>query len=413
MNGPTLALTLLSLLTLSLALAPAGETASTSSRDQAAAVAQVFEQQIRPFLTTYCVSCHGAEKAKGDLDLARLTTASVGDVLARKDIWKDCAGRMHAREMPPAKERKQPSDSERSQFAAWVRSLKQLSPKDPGPGVIRRLSQVEYANTLRDLLGVDRKVADSLPPDMVGEGFSSSISPLLMEKYLVVADEVLDQLIRPDQLTITWKAGQLDGTINGKREDGKADGGERRLTGPGEIFTTLSAPAEGTYTIRVRASAEKATGSEPARLAVRIDTQVVGEVRVLAIAPAAAGTYVITCKLGAGRCRLSVLMANPFIELPPSARKPAPAPAAPPPPKPAPAKPGASPCRRPRTTAPGAAHGDRGQHRDRRPTQRDAHGRAEEAVRRHSQQGSQQARDGPTHRRGLRPSRLSPATRAR
>ena len=228
----------------------AGEAAPGAT--SAVVVSQVFDQQVKPFLTAYCVSCHNAEKHKGDLDLSVYTSASAA--LPKKDIWKDCAKRMLAREMPPEKERKQPSDAERAQVLAWVRSLKLLSPKDPGRGVMRRLSQVEYANTLHDLLGVDRKVADQLPQDMVGEGFNSSISPLLMEKYLLVADAVLDQLIKPDQLTVKWTGGQLDAVIAGKREDGKADGTERRVTGPGEVMTVISAPVDGTYTIRVRAA---------------------------------------------------------------------------------------------------------------------------------------------------------------
>ena len=213
---------------------------AASTANPTMVVSQAFDQQIKPFLANYCVGCHNGEKHKGDLDLSVYTSGSAA--LPKKDIWKDCAKRVLAREMPPEKERKQPSDAERAQVAAWVRSLKLLSPKDPGRGVMRRLSAVEYANTLHDLLGVDPRVADQIPQDMVGEGFNSSISPLLMEKYLLVADEVLDQLIKPDQLTMKWPAGQLDAMIGGKRDEGKADGGERRITGAGEIFALISAP---------------------------------------------------------------------------------------------------------------------------------------------------------------------------
>ncbi len=297
-----------------------------------ASVVQTFDAKVKPFLDTYCVGCHNAKNHKGDLDLSLYTSGSAA--LPRADIWKDCAKRMQAGEMPPEKERKQPSAEERAQIQVWVRSLKQLSPKDPGRSVMRRLSQVEYANTLRDLLGVDPKVADQIPHDVVGEGFNSSISPLLMEKYLLVADEVLDQLIKPNQLSMTWNAGQLDAIVGGKPDAGKPDGNERRLTGPSELITTMPAPVSGTYTIRLRAAAEKIAeknvSKEPARLAVRIDGQVVGEVKVTA-APKTPGTYTVTCKLVAGKSHLSVLLVNPVVEVVASTAKktaqPAPQPA--------------------------------------------------------------------------------------
>jgi hypothetical protein len=309
-------------------LGQAGESGPTA----ATAVAQAFDTQIRPILATHCVGCHNPKNLKGDLDLSLYTSGAAA--LPRADIWKECVKRMQAGEMPPEKAEKQPSAEERARVVAWVRSLTRLSPKDPGRGVMRRLSQVEYANTLRDLLGVDPQVADHLPKDVVGAGFNSSISPLLMEKYLMVADEVLDQVIKPNQLTITWKAGQLDAIISGKPDAGRADGGERRLSGPSELTAVLSAPVAGTYTIRLKAAAEKPAerivGKEPARLAVRIDGQVVGEVKVTA-APKTPGTYTVTTKLAAGRYQVSVLVVNPFAEVetttgtkPPMPSKPAP-----------------------------------------------------------------------------------------
>ncbi len=329
----------------------AGESAAAASANPTVAVTQAFDQQVKPFLVSYCTGCHNAEKHKGDLDLSVFTSGS--SALPKKDIWKDCAKRMQAREMPPEKERKQPSDAERAQIFSWVRSLKLLSPKDPGRGVMRRLSQVEYANTLHDLLGVDPKVADQLPQDVVGEGFNSSISPLLMEKYLLVADAVLDQLIKPDQLMVKWTGGQLDALVAGKRDDGKVDGAERRITGPGEVMTVISAPVDGTYTIRLRAAAEKVANKEPARMAVRIDGQVIGELKITA-PPKAPAAYTLTCKLAAGKTKLSLLMANPYVEVVPETetkKTTAPASTPTPPPKPptapltppAPAKPGAKP----------------------------------------------------------------------
>ena len=291
------------------------DSADPASRQLALSAAQTFEHQIRP-LSTYCLSCHTAEKHKGDLDLSTATTGA--SALGRIAVWKQCATKLHDREMPPDKEQKQPTETEREALVGWVSSLKRLIPKDPGRSMMRRLSQAEYANTLHDLLGVDPKVADQLPQDVVGEGYNSTISPLLREKYLLVADAVLDQIIKPDQMSLSWKAGQLDAIIDRKMQTGKSDGVERRITGPGEVLAIVPAPVDGTYTVRVHAAAEKSSSKEPLRLALRIDNQVISEIKVTAL-PKSPATYMVTCKLPAGRSHLSLLMANPFIDNPPPA----------------------------------------------------------------------------------------------
>jgi hypothetical protein len=280
-----------------------------------------YEQQVLPLLKTYCASCHGADKHKGDIDFSPYTRGVAA--LGNPKLWQNCAAKLLAHEMPPEKEAKQPSDDERQHLIDWVAGFKRLAPRDPGPGIIRRLSRVEYANTLHDLLGVDPQVAQELPKDAVGEGFNSAISPLLMEKYLLVADDVLDQLIRPDQLRLKWNAGQLDAVLGlgHKVLPGHSDGTESRFTGPFEMTATIPAPVDGTYHISVRAGAERVPGKEPARLAVRIDNQVVGELRITSL-PKNPGVYTLNCRLAAGRSKLSVLMANPFIEAGPEAAKP-------------------------------------------------------------------------------------------
>ncbi len=283
-----------------------------------AQLTQAFDTQIKPFLSTYCLDCHNSKQAKGDLDLSSFTKGTSALAPSKLGIWKEAASRVHATDMPPAskpgKEVKQPSEAERAQFLTWIRNIKYLSPKDPGRGTIRRLSQVEYANTLRDLLGVDPKVASQVPKDAIGEGFSSSISPLLMEKYLIVADEILDEAIRPEQLQINWKAGELTLSIAGKDEPGKPDGGTRTINGPGELLTSFSAPVDGTYTIKVRAGTEQVLGGEPTRIAVRIDNQVVGELKITGSAKSPR-VYSVSCKLPAGRTKLSLLALNPYVEV--------------------------------------------------------------------------------------------------
>ena len=99
--------------------------------------------------------------------------------------------------MPP-EGLEQPTDEERQMFMKWLDTVKYLSPRDPGSFVIRRLTKTEYSNTLHDLFGVDPKIADGLPDEVSGEGYLNSLSPLQLEQYLAIADEVLDQALAPD-----------------------------------------------------------------------------------------------------------------------------------------------------------------------------------------------------------------------
>ncbi len=101
--------------------------------------------------------------------------------------------------------------------------MKYLSSKDPGPFVIRRLSKVEYGHTLHDLFGVDPEIAKDLP-DEVAEalGYTNSVSPLLMEQYLMIANEVLNGIIAPDGAPPTAVQQRLFGEGPGAAEDPRA-----------------------------------------------------------------------------------------------------------------------------------------------------------------------------------------------
>ena len=65
-----------------------------------------------------------------------------------------------------------------------------------GRVVMRRLNRAEYANTMRDLLGVEVDLGDLLPPDTSVSGFDNSAeglhtSSFLLRNYLEAADRYL------------------------------------------------------------------------------------------------------------------------------------------------------------------------------------------------------------------------------
>jgi cytochrome c553 len=154
-----------------------------------------YNGQVAPFISTYCARCHTGKKTKGGVNFAN-ALKSPGSPLVRS-LWKRASVQIGGHDMPPDEAEKQPSDAERKALVDWIAGLKRLSPKDPGQFVIRRLSRVEYGNTLHDLFGVDPQIVHDLPDEVFGAGYTNSLSPLLMEQYLAVANEVLDRIIAP------------------------------------------------------------------------------------------------------------------------------------------------------------------------------------------------------------------------
>ncbi|WP_206036037.1 DUF1592 domain-containing protein [Crateriforma spongiae] len=171
---------------------------------QKAEAEQFFQKSIRPFIKTYCLDCH-QNRRPTEAGLSFTPALDTPGHAAFSEKWKKAVARVKAHDMPP-EGLEQPSDEERLKFVQWLDKVKYLSPKDPGPFVIRRLTKTEYANTLRDLFGVDPKVADRLPDEVSGEGYLNSLSPLQLEQYLAITDQVVNQVIATDESSPTnWQ----------------------------------------------------------------------------------------------------------------------------------------------------------------------------------------------------------------
>ena len=177
----------------------AGLAASKENKALAARKAeaeQFFSKQIKPFIKKYCIDCH-QNRRPTEAGLSFDPALRSPGHAAFSEKWKKSAARVKAHDMPP-EGLDQPSDKERQMFAKWMQQIKYLSPKDPGPFVIRRLTKTEYGNTLHDLLGVDPDIVASLPDEVSGEGYLNSLSPLQLEQYLAISEKVLNQVVAPE-----------------------------------------------------------------------------------------------------------------------------------------------------------------------------------------------------------------------
>jgi hypothetical protein len=131
------------------------------------------------------------------------TAAAVSEDQA---TWRKVLRMLRARKMPPAHSRR-PKDAEYDSVNAWLEAAlgqaDRASPPDPGRVTIRRLNRAEYANTIRDLLGVEFNAAADFPSDDVGYGFDNigdvlTLPPLLMEKYLAAAEQIAAKAVVED-----------------------------------------------------------------------------------------------------------------------------------------------------------------------------------------------------------------------
>jgi hypothetical protein len=163
---------------------------------------QQFAQTVRPFVQKYCVDCHGGDSPAAQFDLDSYTT--VHSVVRDNARWALAAGRLTAKEMPPAT-MPQPPAALRQQVIDWIEAMRadeaRRNAGDPGVVLARRLSNAEYNYTIRDLTGVDIRPTREFPVDPANpEGFDNSgesltMSPALLNKYLKAAREISDHLV--------------------------------------------------------------------------------------------------------------------------------------------------------------------------------------------------------------------------
>jgi len=168
-----------------------------------------FKKGVGPFVKAYCTKCHSNRRSKAAINFEAALKLPGGATSSQQ--WKKAVANVKAHDMPPVDAPKIPTDEERKQFIEWVGQLKYLSPKDPGPFVIRRLTKVEYGNTLRTLYGVDSSIADDLPEEVFGEGYLNSLSPLQSELFLGIANKVLNRILARGGETPTMTQTRLFG----------------------------------------------------------------------------------------------------------------------------------------------------------------------------------------------------------
>ena len=196
------------------------------------------EERAHLLLQKYCFDCHDEDVQKGNFQMDVLETDVSKGLDA--DQWHLVLDQINLNEMPPKKKKQPNSEEQRVIIQYLTQSLRQAAEnkRKDAQVVMRRLTNQQYSNTLRDLLHLDIDFGKSLPEERFSEdgyrnyGEEQVISLLQTEYYQKIADEALSKVFTDKPPTSYKYEFRFGHNINrSKSEKGyrKISGNEKRI----------------------------------------------------------------------------------------------------------------------------------------------------------------------------------------
>jgi hypothetical protein len=225
----------------------------------------VNDTKVKAFIQNYCIKCHGAVMPKHDLQLHQFSLT--GSKPEQLPVWEAVLDALESDVMPPDDE-KQPSAAEKKQITTLIagqlkQAIQSYATVQKPPTNLRRLTNVEYENTMRDLLELDLNYLESLPEDPVKPyQFNNTaeilqLGPEQIERYLECARRAMASVIvdptppTPIHIRKEWSPG---GAHQGLGADELGIWGNRRNTVANGV-SIHNPPKTGDFRIRFQASA--------------------------------------------------------------------------------------------------------------------------------------------------------------
>ncbi len=156
-------------------------------------------QSVSPIIKQYCVLCHNDIILQGGMSLQHFDAdhPELNLVIAEKMILKLRAGMMPPQEAP------RPDRETLQQLAKSIEiKLDRASRKrnDPGTRPFQRLNRAEYAQQIKDVLGLTVNPAEWLPEDQISASFDNiadvqTMSPTAITAYLTAASDIARRAI--------------------------------------------------------------------------------------------------------------------------------------------------------------------------------------------------------------------------
>ena len=175
---------------LALALVPAAQAVTAAPADLPA---------IWPVLEQRCQKCHNSEDWAGGIAFDILSPHDIG---ADAQTWEKVIGKLQGRLMPPPGQ-PQPDQRTIDEFVGSLEhTLDAVAAAHPDPGSVglHRLNRSEYANEIRDILGLSVDAKTLLPRDVASDGFDDiaatlRVSPAFLDEYIAAARTIAREAV--------------------------------------------------------------------------------------------------------------------------------------------------------------------------------------------------------------------------
>ena len=219
----------------------------------APAVASPAATTPRAFVEQHCITCHNDRAKAAGLSL----TAAPADVTADAALWEKVLHKVRSGQMPPAGRPRPDAATARAVVRTIADTLDRHAELHPQPARVgaHRLNRTEYANAVRDVLGLDVDASTLLLPDEADDGFdniaaSLALSPAHLERYLAAARQ-LSRLAVGDRTLADAPASALYKLPKLLEQDVRL-GDDLPFGSRGGLAVRHFFPVAGDYTFRVR-----------------------------------------------------------------------------------------------------------------------------------------------------------------
>jgi mono/diheme cytochrome c family protein len=174
-----------------------GQAAGPQANQRAGSPAPAISSD-KALLNRYCVTCHNERRQTPAGAPLMLDKLNIDVVAEHPEVWEKVARKVRSGAMPPVSMPRPDAATLRQ----WVESLETAldraaaaAPQVGRPARVHRLNRAEYANAVRDLLGLEVEGRELLPADDSGYGFDNigdvlSVSPGLLERYMLAAAKI-------------------------------------------------------------------------------------------------------------------------------------------------------------------------------------------------------------------------------
>jgi hypothetical protein len=225
----------------------------------------------------YCIFCHSKELKTAGVVLEGLDFSQIGP---NAPVLERVLRKVRTGEMPPAG-MPRPDAALAATFTNWlVEALDRDAAAHPNPGrtTLHRLNRAEYSNAVRDLLALDIHAGDRLPVDDSGYGFDNvgavlSVSPTLLERYLLVSRQVSrlavgDPATKPQEEDFTPLDAHRGGSVRRTRNERVSD--DLPFDSSGGMAFSYYFPVDAQYTLRVKLSGGDSGDGPPPHYDLRV-----------------------------------------------------------------------------------------------------------------------------------------------